>query len=173
MPLLQPTKDLLHFLQKNPGVRAQVRAAPDKTLLYAGTFFKPIWRELADLKRANAQVREKRLLPDVLAHIPVPGAAFPNLLAWAQDIDKLQPWKDNGFIAWRALSGLFAANAVGAVSFYVGSQVTKDEKVFAVTELSVLARNPNVDSTTKDVLAYYQRCLETKQANMNFGFIAG
>lgn len=171
MLVLQPTKDLLRFLQKNPGVRAQVRAAPDKTLLYAGTFFKPIWRELAELKRANAQVCAKTLLPDVLARIPVPGSAFPNLLAWAQHIDMLQPWKDNGFIVWRALSGLFAANAVGAVSFYVGSQVTRDTKVFAATELSVLSRNPNVDSTTKDVLAYYQRCLQTKQANMNFGFI--
>lgn len=173
MPLLQPTKDLLKFLQRNPGIRARIRAAPDKTLLYAGNFFRPVWRELADLKLTNPQVAAKQILPDVLAQIHLPGPAFGNLLAWAKDIDRLQPWKENGFIVWRALSGLFAANAVGAVSFCVGSQVSGDEKVFAATEIAVLARNPNVDPLTKDVLAYYQRCLLTKQSNMNFGFIAG
>ena len=173
MAMQQATKDLLQFLQKNPSLRARVRAAPNRTLLYAGNFFKPVWQELADLKRANAQVAQKEILPDVLARIPLAGAASPNLLAWAQDIDKLLPWKDNGFIVWRALSGLFAANAMGSVSFCVGSQVSRDNKVFAATEIAVLARNPNVDTTTKDVLAYYQRCLQSKQADMNFGFIAG
>lgn len=173
MPMLQPTKDLLQFLQKNPAVRAQIRAAPDKTLLYAGSFFKPVWRELAELKLSSPQIAAKQILPEVLERIRVAGQAFANLLAWAQDIDKLQPWKENGFIVWRALSGLYAANAVGAVSFYVAAQVLRNKKVFAATEIAVLSRNPNVDATTKDVLAYYQRCLQSKQANMNFGYIAG
>lgn len=173
MPMLQPTKDLLQFLQKNPAVRAQIRAAPDKTLLYAGSFFKPVWRELAELKLSSPQIAAKQILPEVLERIRVADQACANLLAWAQDIDKLQPWKENGFIIWRALSGLYAANAVGSVSFYVAAQVLRNEKVFAATEIAVLSRNPNVDATTKDVLAYYQRCLQSKQANMNFGYIAG
>jgi hypothetical protein len=40
----------------------------------------------------------------VLARIPTPGP-HPTLLAWAKAIDALQPWKDNGFVAWRALFG--------------------------------------------------------------------
>ncbi|RCW75733.1 hypothetical protein [Pseudorhodoferax soli] len=175
MSLLQPTKELLQFLQKNPGVRSQIRAAPDRTLLYAGEFFRPVWQELSELKRSNAQMATKEILPDVLARISTHGMPYPNLLLWAKEIDKLpqEVWKQNGFVIWRALSGLFASNAVGAVSFSVGSRISKDHKVFAATEIAVLARNPNVDAMTKDILAYFQRCVQTKQANMNFGFIAG
>jgi hypothetical protein len=172
MPIEQPTKLFLAFLQKNPTIRMQIRAAPGKTLLYAGAFFKPVWRELAELKRSNPQVADKEILPEVLARIFLTGQQFPNLLQWAQDLDRLPSWKENGFLAWRALSGIFASNAVGGVSFYVASGISKDEKVFAATEIGVLARNPNVDAVTKDVLAYYKRCVESKQANINFGFIS-
>jgi hypothetical protein len=68
---------------------------------------------------------------------------------------------------------VFAANVVGAVSFCVGSQVTKDKKVFAATEVAVLARNPNLDATTRDLVAYFQRCIQSGQARINAGFIAG
>ena len=71
------------------------------------------------------------------------------------------------------MSGIFAANAVGPVSFYVGSGINKKDKVFAATEIPVLLRNPNVDALTKDVLAYYQRCVQNKQQGINFGFISG
>ncbi len=71
------------------------------------------------------------------------------------------------------LSGLFAANAEGAVSFWVGSKVTKTDKVFAATEVAVLSRNPRIDATTRDLLAYFQRCIQSKQPNINLGFIAG
>lgn len=168
-----PVKYLLVYLQKNPSLRAQIRAAPNKTLLYAGDFFKPIWQELSELKRTNANLADKEILPDVLARILCPGQPFSDLLAWAKHLDHLTPWQENGFIVWRALSGIYAANAVGAVSFYIGSNVSKDNKVFAATEMSVLARNPNIDSVTRDILAYYQRCIQTKQTNMNFGFISG
>jgi hypothetical protein len=30
-------------------------------------------------------------------------------LVWAKSLDRLVPWEQNGFIAWRALSGIFAA----------------------------------------------------------------
>ena len=173
MPLLQPTKDFLRYLQKNPAMRTQIRAAPGRTLLYAGTFFRPVWQEIAMQKQSTPQLASKEILPDVLRRIQVPGTAHSNLLAWAQELDRLEPWRENGFIAWRALSGLFASNAVGPVSFWVGSQVSKDRKVFAATELSVLARNPNLDATTRDLVAYFQRCVQSGQARINTGFIAG
>ena len=74
-----------------------------------------------------------------------------------------------------SLSGIFASNAIGAVSFQVGSEVSQ-KKVFAMTEVSVLARNPRVDPLTKELLAYFQRCIHTRQTdiiNINVGFIAG
>lgn len=173
MPLLQPTKDFLRYLQRNPSARAQIRAAPGRTLLYAGAFFRPIWQEIELAKQRDPQLAHKEMLPEVLARIRLPGAPHASLLAWAQALDAQQPWKDNGFIAWRALSGIFAANAVGAVSFCVGSPVTAANKVFAATEVSVLARNPTVDATTRDLVAYFQRCIQTGQEHINLGFIAG
>lgn len=173
MALLPPTKELLSFLQKNPAIRSRIAAPPNATLLYAGKFFRPVWQELEQLKRTNRDVASKKLLPDVLAAIQTPGQAHPNLLAWAKALDGLFPWKENGFIVWRALSGIFAANATGTVSFCIGSDVARSEKVFAATELSVVARNPNVDSITKDVLAYYQRCVQSGQTAINFGYIGG
>ena len=173
MPLQRATKELLMFLHDNPNLRSRIRAPANATLLYAGNFFRPVWQELEQLKRTNALIATKTLLPEVLASIQTPAQPHPNLLAWAKSIDALDPWKDNRFVAWRALSGIFAANATGAVSFCVGSKVARGEKVFAATELPVLMRNPNVDPLTKDILAYYQRCLRTGQTSMNFGFIGG
>jgi hypothetical protein len=46
MAIDQPTKDLLGFLHKHPEIRMQIHATPDKTLLYAGSLFKPVWKEL-------------------------------------------------------------------------------------------------------------------------------
>lgn len=173
MPMATRTRALLRYLHDNAATQAAIAAPPDKALLYAGNFFGPVWQEIEALRRTSPQVAEKVLLPDVLARVQLPGQAFPNLLAWAKDIDNLMPWKENGFIVWRALSGIFAANAVGVVSFYIGSGVTRDEKVFAATELAVLSRNPNIDSMTRDMLSYYQRCVQTKQADINVGFVGG
>lgn len=173
MPLLQPTRALLVFLQKNPLVRSRIAARPGATLLYAGYNFQPVWKELEQLKGSRPEVASKQMLPDVLAGIATPGQPQPTLLAWAKALDALQPWHENGFIAWRALSGIFAANAQGRVSFYVGDGVTRKDKVFAATELPVVLRNPNIDALTRDVLCYYQRCVQTGQPAMNFGFIAG
>ena len=172
MPMLTQTKDLLRFLQKNPAIRSRIAAPRDKTLLYAGHFVRPAWQEIEQLKRTNPDVASKQLLPDVLAKIPTPGQPHPTLLAWAKALDALVPWKENGFIVWRALSGIYAANATGKVSFYIASNVTKSEKVFAATELSVLLRNPKVDAVSKDLLAYYDRCVKGGQSAINIGFIA-
>ena len=50
MAMNQSTKEFLNFLQKNPAIRAQIKAPRDATLLYAGRFFKPMWQEIEDLK---------------------------------------------------------------------------------------------------------------------------
>jgi hypothetical protein len=171
MPLHPGARELLSFLQKNPGVRARIAAPPNATLVYAGNFFRPVWQEIEQMRRTNADAASKQLLPDVLARIQTPGQPHPTLLAWAKAIDGLQPWKDNGFVVWRALSGIFVSNATGKVSFYIGSNVTKAEKVFAATELPVLLRNTHVDPITKDLLAYYDRCIKAGQSAVNIGII--
>ncbi len=173
MALQQPVKEFLRFLQQNPDLRMRIAAPPGCTLLYAGEFFRPVWQELAQLRALHPELAAKRLLPDVLAQIATPGQAAPNLLAWAKSLDHLAPWSENGFVAWRALSGIYASNAVGAVSFYVGSGISRASKVFAATEVPVLLRNANVDAVTKDLLGYYQRCVQSGQSAVNLGFIAG
>ena len=168
---LQPgTRALLSILHAQPSLRWEIRAAPDRTLLYSGSFFKPAWKEIADLKRSNPALASKETLPDVLARLPVPGTTYPSLLAFVEDVE--QPWQPDGYTVWRALSGIFASNAVGSVSFQIGSGV-EASKVFAATELNVLLRNPKVDGVTKELLAYFKRCVETRQSGINLGFIAG
>lgn len=173
MGLDPATKDFLKFLNKNPSLRLQIKAPHNKTLLYAGRQIQAAWREIEHMKRTEPSVREKVTLPDVLARLRTSNSQYPTLLSWVQSVDKIQPWKQNGFIAWRALSGIFAANASGQVSFIIGSGVAKEEKVFAATELPILLRNPNIDTQTKDILAYYDRCVKSKNAALNFGFNAG
>ncbi len=167
---LQPgTRALLGLLQAQPALRWRIRAAPNCTLLYSGSFFKPAWKEIADFKRTHPELASKETLPDVLARLPVPGTTYPSLLAFVQDVE--QPWQPDGFVVWRALSGIFASNAEGSVSFQVGSGIG-DSKVFAATELGVLLRNPKVDQVTRDLLAYFQRCVQTRQADIHLGFLS-
>ena len=169
---LQPgTRALLSILHAQPSLRWQIRAAPDRTLLYSGSFFKPIWKEIAEFKETHPDLASKETLPDVLARLPVPGTTYPSLLAFVQDVE--QPWQPDGFIVWRALSGIFASNAVGSVSFQIGSGIGAASKAFAATEIPVLLRNPNVDAITKELLAYFQRCIRSRQPDINLGFISG
>lgn len=171
MPLLAETRELLSFLRRNPSVRDQISAGPNATILYSGTIIKPAWREVAELKLRHPNLRERKTLPEVLGAINLVGQPFPNLLNWAQSLDPLVPWDENGFIGWRALSGIFASNAVGSVSFVIGSGISRAEKVFAATEVSVLLRNPNIDSTTRDLLEYYDRCVKERRADIGVSFI--
>jgi hypothetical protein len=167
------TVGLLKYLRNNPAVRSQVRAGPDRTLLYSGSFMRPMWAEIEMQRQMHAELRDKQTLPDVLKQIAAPaGSGCANLLAHVQQIERQVPWQPDGFTVWRALSGLFAANAVGKVSFQIGGGITPDTKVFASTEVNVLMRNPRVDSVTKDLLAYYLRCIQSKNADMNVGFIS-
>jgi hypothetical protein len=182
MALHPATKTFLSFLQSHPEIRSQIRAAPGRTLLYAGSFggnpvwsgrttFKPMWKEIAEYKRAHPEVADKQILPDVLARVTAPGTRYSSLLAYVQDLEHQVPERD-AFTVWRALSGIFASNASGPVSFQIGSGITVDQKVFAATEASVLSRNPNVDATTKDLLAYFQRCIQSKNPNINIGLMS-
>jgi hypothetical protein len=167
---LQPgTRALLSILQAHPSLRWEIRAAPDRTLLYSGSFFRPVWKEIADLKRTRPELASKETLPDVLGRLPVPGTKYSSLLAFVEDVE--QPWQPDGYTVWRALSGIFASNAVGKVSFQIGAGV-EPSKVFAATELNVLLRNQKVDHVTRDLLAYFKRCVETRQPGINLGFIA-
>jgi hypothetical protein len=75
-------------------------------------------------------------------------------------------------MAWRLVSGLFAANAVGAVSFWLGSWDEGDRKIFAITELPVLRRNKNIDATTKELLDYYAQCIERRKPGDLVSFMA-
>jgi hypothetical protein len=171
-----PTRNFLRFLREHPHVRSQIRAKTDKTLLYAGKFFEAAWIEIRDQRKTVPQMADKEILPDVLRRVAVSGQQFSNLHDWIKSLEILVPKDKNSFIAWRAVSGIFAANAEGAVSFYIGTGITKD-KVFAASEVAVLSRNPNLDSLTREVLAYYQDALRTRKvdiggiADIGFGFI--
>ncbi len=162
----------MQYLQRHPEVRAQIRAAPDATILYAGMVMKPAWKEIEELRLRLPHMSTKRTLPEVLRTIELSGAPFPNLLLWVQTLDGLQPYKENGHVAWRALSGIFASNASGTVSFVIGSGVTRAEKVFAATEVSVLLRNPKISQLTRDLLEYYKRCIDEGRPNLNVSFIS-
>jgi hypothetical protein len=172
MLLLPQTKALLGFLHQHPLIREQIAAKPGATILYAGRLIKPAWKEIADWKASHLDFATKQTLPDVLDSIKLSSQPFPTLLAWVQSIDPLSPWEKNGFIAWRALSGIFASNATGSVSFVIGSDVRRQTKVFAATEVAVLARNPNVDTLTKDLLEYYQRCIKAGKSDLCVGYIS-
>jgi hypothetical protein len=171
MSLLPQTRALLQFLRKNPAVRTRIAAGRNATVLYAGKLIQPAWMEILEIRRAHPEFATKKMLPEVLESIRLVGQPFPDLLLWAKSLDALQPWRYNGFIGWRALSGIFASNATGSVSFVVGRGVTRAEKVFAATEVGVLLRNPKVDDTTRDLLEYYQRCIKAGNSDLGVSFI--
>ena len=123
------------------------------------------------MKRTNAALMRKQTLHDVIETLPAPNTSHKSLLAYVEHVAGRVPDDDRN-ILWRALSGIYASNATGAVSFYVGSGVSKAEKkVFAQTEVSVIERNLNVDRLTRDVIAYYRRCVMTGKSDMNLGLI--
>jgi hypothetical protein len=171
MRLDKETVTFLSTLRKNKPLRDQIAARPDRTMLYAGGFFRPVWKELEALRLAHSAVHDWELLPDVLRKLPRPSGASAtskSLLDHVEDLSRRVPWKPDGFTIWRALSGIFASNAVGRVRFYIGSGVTREEKVFAATEVGVLRRNPNIDPVTREVVEYLADCVQRGQAAINF-----
>ena len=77
VPAQPATKEFVRFLSRNPAIRNQIRAAPDKTLLYSGAFFRPSYQEIKARKQFDPQVAEKETLPEVLARIPLAPALLP------------------------------------------------------------------------------------------------
>src|SRR5205823_6102240 len=98
------------------------------------------------------EVAGKTTLADALSRIDLPGTPFGNLLAYAQEVERRVPQRPDAFILWRALSGIYAMNAVGKVSFQIGSGMTAMGRVFATTELGIPLRNPLVDEVSKDLM---------------------
>ncbi|MBV8494228.1 MAG: hypothetical protein JO162_12225 [Alphaproteobacteria bacterium] len=170
MALLQETRSFLKFLHDNEPLRRRIAAAPDKTLLYAGSIIRPAWKELAELRARNRNDSSFEILPDVLNRLPPPPGATGTLKSYVEALTERVPWRDNGFILWRALSGIFASNAVGKVYFYVGSGISA-EKVLATTEIGVLARNRNIDPVSLEVIRYIQDCIRTRRPDINFGYM--
>ncbi|MBD8528374.1 MULTISPECIES: hypothetical protein [unclassified Massilia] len=176
--LHEQTRQFLSFLRRAPLVRAQICAPKDGTLLYSGKMMRNAWEEIAELRERGA-LPGLTTLPEVLANIPAPETGHATLQRYTEATCQAVPWEDDGFIIWRALSGIFAAQAEGRVSFYIGAGISADNddlarrKVFAVTELRVLARNPRIDTLTRDVLGYYLRCVENRNHAMSFSFIGG
>ena len=172
MPLHAETLSFLRYLQRNPSVRSSIRAAPDRTLLYAGSFVKPMWKEIEAFKRMHPEYATLQTLPDVLKTLPAPVPDHAHLLAHLENLQGRVPWKPDGLILWKAMSGIFVSNAVGKVSFQIGSGVTKVDKVFAATEVAVLSRNPRIDPVSRDLLDYYSRCIRNGESAINVGYVA-
>ena len=171
MALHPETKSFLQYLQAKPTLRNQIGAAPDNAIFYAGKVNQAAWREINEMKLTDEVLMRKQTLHEVIGRLPAPGTQHISLLAYAEHVASRVPESDRN-ILWSALSGIYASNAIGAVSFYVGDGVSKAEKkVFAQTEVSVLERNPKVDDTTRDMIAYYKRCLLTGRTDMNLGLI--
>lgn len=159
------TKAFLAYLQKNPALRGRIRAAPNRSVAYAGQFPDgAAWERLLRRQLTDPGTNDFQMLPDVLRAIPCPadlytaiGVVTPpgvrtlldyvNFLTGERPNPPYQgvPWNDDGFIIWRALSGIFMSNAVGRVRLMIGDAPRPETKVFYRTEVFVLDRNPNID----------------------------
>jgi hypothetical protein len=187
MPLLADTRNFLNYLQKHRELRDRIKAGRDKTILYAGdgfptlggTGFTPNWRQLQDHKqRLQDQQREQpsvvETLHDVQTKLPAPPPNVGTLQSYAEKLAE-QEKRTNGAraerVIWRALSGIFASIAQGKVWFLVGSHVDPDTKVFALTEVHVLRRNPNISPESKDMLEYYVRCVQRRDPDISGGYL--
>jgi hypothetical protein len=192
-PLHSATMEFLRFLNGNPNVRRQIRALPGKTLLYAGDLpnhfatlwlaalpvasrptsartrggvvMNGVWNRLETPADREPQLHDKQTLPQVLERIVLPATPHGTLLEYARYVHRRVPPMPDQSILWRALSGIFASNAVGGVSFYLGADVTAT-KVFATTEIPVLLRNAKIDGLTREMLAYYRLCIARGHTNM-------
>jgi hypothetical protein len=174
MPLALETANFMKFLNKNPLIRARIKAPPGKALVYAGKWTSDTWREISALKKkGDSRLESKEILPDVLRRIQLPGPPSRSLLEYAEDVHKRVPKHPDQFVLWRALSGIYAANAEPPVSFLIGGDVGRD-KVFVATELPVLLRNPMViaDPDMRDILEYCRTCVKLGRTEIVVPYLA-
>jgi hypothetical protein len=184
MALRPETIAFLRYLQANALLRAKIRAETDCTLLYCGyipwtgalgnVVEKGMWKDIKDFKKKHPEYNHLETLTEVLGRVAASGTGHPSLLKHVEHIVGAPgfPERPDALILWKALSGIFASNAIGKVSFAIGAGVIPTEKVFASTEVAVLLRNPLVDPISKDMLEYYLRCIESGQTSINVSFIA-
>ena len=166
-----PVRTFLKFLHDNPGFRRLIAAPPDKTLVYAGRFIRGAWRDLEAMAAKDPEVHDYVILPSVLRTLPPPqGTAIgtKSMHEHLLSLEALEPWEKNGFVAWRAVSGIYASNAVGRVRFYVGCQISPKTKVFAATEIWTLLRNAKLDPLSREIVEYLAEKVRTKQGDINF-----
>jgi len=168
MTIQSQTKEFLSYLQQNRDVRDKIKADANKTLLYAGVFFGPIWRELELFQRRYPGTIQ--ILPEILQKIQAPPGNPGTLRSYVDTLTVRVPPSDQ-LIIWKALSGIFASNAVGTVYFSVGSGVDGQQKVFPSTEISVLRRNQKISAESRQMVEYFQRCVREKNTRMNAGFL--
>lgn len=167
--LQEGTRQFLNYLQKHPEVRAQIAAPPNQTVVYCGDLLRPAFHDYLDLRSKTPELRGRPLLPELLANIGVPDQTrYSNLLEWIQAI---QPYQPDGFIAWRAVSGLMCRQAKGKVTFIVGRGVSRDTKVFAATEVWNLAVNPHLHPETKELVAFYKACVLQGRTNIGISYV--
>lgn len=174
MPLASETIEFMKFLNKNPIIRSQIRAAPGKTLVYVGKWKSDTWREIGVLQaRGDSRLEGKEILPHVLRRILLPGPPTRSLLDFVEDLEKRIPKRPDQFVLWRALSGIYVANAAPPVSFLLGGEVGRD-RVFVATELPVLLRNPKVmaDPDARDILEYCRTCVQSKRTEITVAYLA-
>jgi hypothetical protein len=124
MSLEAETQAFLLYLDANQSVRSLIRAAPNKTLLYAGRFFGAIFEDLEKDKAKNANLAKLQTLSDVLMLVPAPPTcADRTLKSYVEGLLARVPERPDGFAVWNALSTIFAGNAEGRVYFTVGSGI--------------------------------------------------
>jgi hypothetical protein len=145
--LTSTVRDQLRYLRAHPLVRTEIHAPERAMVLYSGTLFLKAFEELRSLK-GTPEGRHLVKLEEVLKKVEVPDTDYPNLNAYANAVSSKAPHdEEDTLVIWRALFGIYAAQASGQVSFYVGTGVSRDKtdlqnrKVFALTEVHVLARN--------------------------------
>jgi hypothetical protein len=156
----------------------------DATLLYAGNTLQnnpwnrhmPVYRKIQAMKLADPSLATKKTLNEVLEALPAPDTVHTNMLAYADHVDNVvsrdKVAAREQILIWRALSGIYASNARGAVSFIIGAGVSTDAlKVFALTEIHVLMRNSRVDAVTREMAEYLKRCVLTHTSDVMIGLI--
>jgi hypothetical protein len=172
MSLEAETQEFLDYLRANESVRSLIKAGRNKTLLYTGSFFQSIFKELEKEKKKNANLARLQMLSDVLEQIPAPPrCADRTLKRYVDSLLRRVPERPDGFAVWNALSTTFAGNAEGRVYFSVGSGITREDKLFAAAEIEALLNNPRLDDVTREMAYYFHDQIQKGELNINVGFV--
>lgn len=142
------------YLKNNPSIRSKICAGEHRTLVYCGSYLKPVSEELVNLRSRLKFFEELFLLNQILMQIKIQGRQWGTLYEWLLDLEENHPFEAGSNVAWRIVSGIMCKNAVGHVSFIIGDGVTPASKIFAQTEINVLRRNKNLTQDTYEMIDY-------------------